>query len=67
MQFLMTAGPQQWQEEDWFVACLRETVEAWKDCVDQAAVLVLRHVVWASALDDEIKESLQRAPDWLGK
>jgi len=64
-EYLAAAGPQQWAETDWFVARLREAVEAWQKRVERAALVVLRYVVDASALDKEVMTSLRIRPAWL--
>jgi hypothetical protein len=64
-QYLATAGPQQWTETDWFIRRLREAVEAWQDLVERAVLVVLRHVVNGSALDEEVTASLRINPAWL--
>jgi hypothetical protein len=64
-QFLAAAGPQQWTETDWFVGRLHEAVGAWQELVERAVVVVLRHVVDGSALDEEVTASLNRVPKWL--
>ncbi len=66
-RYLATAGPQQWPETDWFVARLREAVCSWQGFVEQAALVVLRHVVGGSALDEEVTASLRAIPDWLSR
>ena len=62
---LVTVGPQQWTEANWFIARLHEAVETWQELVERALLVVLRYVVASSALDEEVTTSLQRLPDWL--
>jgi hypothetical protein len=62
---LAAAGPQQFAESDWFVTRLREAVNAWDKLVTRATLVVLRNVVDASALDEEVTASLQARPVWL--
>lgn len=65
--YLANAGPQQWTETEWFVCRLREAVAAWQERVARAALLVLRHVVGSSALDEDVAASLRIEPRWLSK
>ena len=62
---LAAAGPQQFPEADWFVARLREAVGAWEKLVAQATLIILRHVVGGSALDEEVTASLTIPAPWL--
>lgn len=62
---LAAAGPQQWAEAEWYLRRLREAVEARQNLVERAALVVLRHVVNASALDGEVAASLRTCPAWL--
>jgi hypothetical protein len=64
-QHLATAGAQQFDESDWFVKQLREAVAACEKLVDHAILIVVREVVGATVSDDEIRDSISRAPDWL--
>src|SRR5262245_29137739 len=63
--YLAAAGPQQFAETDWFVARLQEAVSAWEHLVARATLVLLRHVVGGSALDEEVTASLQPRPQWL--
>ena len=45
VRHLATAGPQQFDEYDWFVGRLREAVEAWRGLAGRAAIVVLREVI----------------------
>jgi hypothetical protein len=65
VQHLAGAGPQQFQESDWFVWRLHEAVEAWEGLVDRAAIVVLRHTFGASVHDDEVVAALSERPAWL--
>ena len=62
---LANAGAQQFQEYDWYVQRLREAVAAWDQLVDHAILVVVRDVVGATVTDDQIRDSLTTAPDWL--
>jgi hypothetical protein len=64
-QHLAAAGPQQFDETDWFIGRLREAVEAWDKLVERAVIVVLRQVVQASVLDEEVTASLKSVADWL--
>jgi hypothetical protein len=44
---------------------LLESVIAWEKLAPRATLIVLRHVVSESALDEEVATSLQTRPDWL--
>jgi hypothetical protein len=61
----METGTQQWRETDWFIARLRETIEAWQKLVERAALVVLRYVVDGSATDEEVVKSLRICPAWI--
>jgi hypothetical protein len=62
---LAGAGPQQFPETDWFVRHLLEAVRSWDKMVDSAALVVLRHVLDASTLDEEVTASMKKLPEWL--
>jgi hypothetical protein len=64
---LSSAGPQQWDESDWFVSKLSEAVGAWQHVVDQAALIVLREVVGGLTTDEELAASLDHVPDWISE
>jgi hypothetical protein len=64
-QHLATAGAQQWEEMDWFIGRLLEALDAWQKLVERAMIIVLRKVLDASVLDEEVVASLKRVPDWL--
>jgi hypothetical protein len=64
---LASAGPQQFVESDWFVRRLREAVDAGHELVDQAVLVVLRHVVGGLVTDDEVRASLSLVPEWLSE
>jgi hypothetical protein len=66
-QFLATAGPQQFKETDWFIHRLRDAVCSSEKLVDRAVLVVLRHVVGPTVLDNEITASLKKMPDWLSE
>jgi hypothetical protein len=63
--YLSAAGPQQFAETDLFIARLQEAVSAWDKLVPRATLVVLRYVVDASALDEEVTARLQVRPSWL--
>jgi hypothetical protein len=62
---LASAGAQQFEESDWFVARLREAGGAWQGLVERSVLVVLRQVVGALVSDEELLVSLDRTPDWL--
>lgn len=62
---LASASPQQFAETDRFVVRLQEAVSAWEKLAPHATLVVLRHVVGSSALDEEVEASLQTRPAWL--
>jgi hypothetical protein len=64
-QHLAAAGPQQCPETAWFIMRLREGIAAWEKLLEQAVVVVLRSIVGATVLDQEVMASLRRAPEWL--
>jgi hypothetical protein len=63
--YLAAAGPQQFAETNWFIARLLEAVSAWDKLVAHATLVVLRSVVGASALDEDVTASLQTRAQWL--
>jgi hypothetical protein len=63
--YLVAACPQQWPETDWFITRLREAVSAWDTLAPSATLIVLRHAVSSSVLDEEVAASLTCRPDWL--
>lgn len=62
---LTTAGPQQFDEYDWFVGRLHEALNACQELTDQAAIIVIREVVGGLYTDDDLLASLSRVPEWL--
>jgi hypothetical protein len=64
-QHLAGAGPQQFDESDWFVRRLSEAVEAWGKLVERAVLVVLREVVAGTVTDGELVASLANVPGWL--
>lgn len=62
---LARAGRQQFPEYDQFVTRLQEAVGAWKELVDQAALIVLREVVGGLVTDGEVEASLAVVPNWI--
>jgi hypothetical protein len=62
---LLTGDPDWSEEEHWFVARLREAVEAWDKLAPQATLIVIREVLGGSTLDGEVKAALARPPEWL--
>ena len=63
--YLAGAGPQQFPETDCFVVNLQDAVSAWEKLVPRATLVVLRHVVGGSALDEEVTASLNTPAPWL--
>jgi hypothetical protein len=63
--YLAGAGSQQFPETDCFVVNLQDAVSAWEKLVPRATLVVLRHVVGGSALDDEVTASLNTPAPWL--
>jgi len=55
----------QFPEQVWFAARLREAAADWGTVVRRYAVVVVREVVGASATDEEIQASLGTVPKWL--
>lgn len=64
---LSLGAPQGFPEANWFTARLREAIEACDQLVERAVLVVLRHVVGGSVLDEDISASLDRLPDWLAR
>jgi hypothetical protein len=57
---------QQFQEQEWLAARLREAVLSWQGVIgEQLAVVVLREVVGGAMSDEEVRESLTGVPEWL--
>jgi hypothetical protein len=65
--YLASAGPQQFDETDWFLTRLREAVTAGEKLVPRALIVVLRHSLGASVLDEEVTASLRTVPVWFSK
>jgi hypothetical protein len=64
---LRAAGPQQFDEYDQFVRRLQEALEAWRELVEHATLIVAREVVGGLYTDDEIRASLSLVPGWLAE
>jgi hypothetical protein len=64
---LLNAGPQQWEESDWYASKLSEAVGAWQGLVDRAVLVVMREVFGGLTTDEELVASLDRVPDWLSE
>jgi len=67
IEHLARAGPQQFVEYDWFAVQLQQSIRAWEELVDTAALVVLREVVGGLVSDDELTDSLSLVPDWLSE
>ena len=55
----------QFQEEKWLAARLREAAVAWNGLVDRAIVVVVREVLGGVTTDEELQASLDAVPSWL--
>ena len=55
----------QWPEQEWFAARLREAAEAWGLVVDRRAVVVIRAALDSSATDEDVRATSEAVPDWL--
>lgn len=64
-RYLGAAGPQQFEETNWFIARLQEAVGAWDEVAPRATIVVLRYVVDGSTLDEDATASLNTLPQWL--
>ena len=52
-------------ESEWLGAQLRQAAEAWKPLVESSVVVLLRKVLGASAIDEEVSAAMVGIPDWL--
>lgn len=64
---LAAAGPMQFDEYVWFVGRLQETLDAWREMTEQAAIIVIREVVGGLHTDEDMLASLSRVPEWLSE
>jgi hypothetical protein len=55
----------QYAEQGWLAARLREAAEGWGTITDEYIVVLVREVLGGSTLDEEVMESLRRVPAWL--
>jgi hypothetical protein len=55
----------QFDEEEWLANRLREAAAVCHSLTEQRAVVVIREVTDASALDDEVRAVLDRVPEWM--
>src|SRR5205809_4781704 len=55
----------QFPEQLWLAARLRESAEAWSSLIPEAVVVVLREPLGPSTLDEEVTASLDHVPQWL--
>jgi hypothetical protein len=53
------------QEHHWFRARLSEAVRAWDPLCGEAVLVLLRQILEGSVTDEEMKQSLLRAPPWV--
>jgi hypothetical protein len=67
VQHFEAAGPQQFRETNWFLDRVIEAIETWDNGTEDRAIIVLRHSIQGSVLDDEIKASLGIMPSWLDR
>lgn len=62
---LATAERGQFDETDWFIGRLQESVCAWDKLAPRATLVILREALDGSALDEEVTASLTIRPAWL--
>ncbi|MSQ94835.1 MAG: hypothetical protein EXR98_09805 [Gemmataceae bacterium] len=55
----------QWQEQTWLAARLREATAGWGTTTDQYAIVIVREVLDVSTTDEEVQASVGVIPDWL--
>ncbi len=55
----------QFVEQTWFAARLREAATGWSELTKPYTVIVIREVMDASALDDEVRAVANILPEWL--
>ena len=56
---------EQYPEQRWLAARLREAAEAWQPLAESAAVVLLREVLGPTITDEEVRFSLRKMPEWL--
>jgi hypothetical protein len=62
---LSSAGPQQWEESDWFIGRLSGAIATCRQIVNRSTLIVVREVVGGLATDEDIAASLSHLPNWL--
>jgi hypothetical protein len=55
----------QFSEQEWLAARLREAAAGWGTVAEQYAVVVIREVLGGSTTDEEVQASLDSVPEWL--
>jgi hypothetical protein len=55
----------QFQEDRWLRARLREAADAWQSLVGGGTMVIFREVLEGSVTDEQIQVSLHEVPDWL--
>ena len=58
---------EQFPENVWLAVQLRQAAESWKELIGPSAVVILREVLGATSLDEEVEASLVGIPDWLAR
>jgi hypothetical protein len=56
---------QQFEEQKWLAARLREAAFGWGPVTDRYAVVVIREVIGPSSTDEDVEASLHTMPGWL--
>jgi hypothetical protein len=56
---------EQFSEQKWLAARLREAAGGWGTVAEQYAVVVIREVLGGSTTDEEVQASLDSVPEWL--
>ncbi len=64
-QALAAECPNQFQEQEWFAARLREAALAWEGFVTRSVLVVLREVLDRSTYDDELLACMDQVPGWV--
>ena len=55
----------QFQEQEWLAARLREAASAWSGLTDRLIVVLVREVFDASTREEEVQTALGVVPTWL--
>ncbi len=55
------------QEHEWLIARLNETVDSWHNLVPDAVIVIVREVFGPSPTDEEVLSSLATVPEWLSR